>query len=178
MKSEEVLKALSDRTRLDILSIIMQKPSFAEEISLQLNTTQSTVSFHLKKLESAGLIRARKEQYYRIYSVNEPILKLTIGELLSKNEVKTKDVFEKVTEKECFRNGRVGKLPVQTQKKLAVFKILASGFEPDKTYSALEANIVISEKCDDFVTAREGMVETGFLIKKGEKYCLKKDRGK
>lgn len=178
MKSEEVLKALSDRTRLDILSIISKKPSFAEEISLQLNTTQSTVSFHLKKLENAGIIVARKEQYYRIYSLNEPVLKLTIGELLSENEVKNTDVFERLTEKECFKNGRVEKLPVQTQKRLAIFKIIAGGFKPNKEYSLREANIVISEKCDDFVAAREGMVEAGFLVKSGDKYRLKKDKGK
>ena len=43
MNAELVFKALSDEARLKILTLLIKKPSFAEELSLQLNITPSTV---------------------------------------------------------------------------------------------------------------------------------------
>ena len=67
-RSIEIMKSLADTSRLRVLNVIMEKPHYVEEISHKLDLAASTVSFHLKKLESAGLVQQKKEQYYIIYS--------------------------------------------------------------------------------------------------------------
>lgn len=174
MKAEIVFKALSDDTRLKIVSILSKKPSFAEELSLQLNTSPSTISFHLKKLENAGIVKSRREQYYRVYSVDEGALRLTLGDMVKTVKASGDDAYEKIVEKQCFKDGRVEKLPVQVKKRLAVYKRIAVTIEGGRAYSVTEINLAIADSCDDFVEARKGMVAEGLLVEKKGKFFLNK----
>ena len=63
----QLLKALADRSRIRIVNALDGKPQYVEELSERLNLAPSTVSFHLKKLEDAGLVHSKKEQYYTVY---------------------------------------------------------------------------------------------------------------
>ena len=63
MQGDVLLSALSDKSRLRILASLTERPKFVEELSLELNISVSTVSFHLKKLLAADLVVAKKEQY-------------------------------------------------------------------------------------------------------------------
>ena len=65
--SIEIMKSLADTSRLRILNSLMDNPQYVEELSHRLNLAASTISFHLKKLESAGLVTQTKEQYYIVY---------------------------------------------------------------------------------------------------------------
>jgi len=74
-----IFKCLSDLSRLRIMQSLTQGDMYAELLAERLGLTPSTVSFHMKKLEEAGLVVSRKEQYYTVYSIcreliNEPLL--------------------------------------------------------------------------------------------------------
>jgi len=77
----EAYRALSSRSRLDILKLLYRKPKSVEEIAAQLGLQPITIRHHLQSLEEAGFIEAFEERagsvgrpkiYYKI--VKEPPL--------------------------------------------------------------------------------------------------------
>ena len=70
----KIFKSLSDMSRLRIVRSLTQGEMYTELLAERLDLTPSTVSFHMKKLEEAGLVISRKEQYYTVYSLNRDVL--------------------------------------------------------------------------------------------------------
>ncbi len=70
-------KALSDETRLKILSLIGKNEICACKILENLNITQPTLSYHMKILSDTQIIRVRKEGIWMHYSLSPE----TINEL-------------------------------------------------------------------------------------------------
>jgi ArsR family transcriptional regulator len=64
--------ALSDPLRIKILELLRQQELCVCELSESLRVTQSKLSFHLKTLKEAGLVRARQEGRWIYYSLNLP----------------------------------------------------------------------------------------------------------
>jgi ArsR family transcriptional regulator len=62
--------ALSDETRLEILDRLRNGEQCVCELTDVLKTAQSRLSFHLKVLKEAGLIRDRREGRWMYYSLN------------------------------------------------------------------------------------------------------------
>ena len=78
----KLFKCLSDKSRLQILKTLINEDMYVELLAQRLNLAPSTISFHLKKLEDAGAVTSRKEQYYNIYSINEEIFKSSILDII------------------------------------------------------------------------------------------------
>jgi ArsR family transcriptional regulator len=77
--------ALSQETRLGIVRLLVRKGPGglpAGAIAEAANASPSNVSFHLKELERAGLIEARREARSIIYSANFKKLRDLIGFLM------------------------------------------------------------------------------------------------
>lgn len=71
----EVLKALADPIRLTIIKRLSSKCELcACNILDDFNITQPTLSFHMKKLTSCGLVNVRKEGVWMKYSINTAFL--------------------------------------------------------------------------------------------------------
>ncbi len=68
-----LFKCLADRSRLQILKSLMQEDMYVERLAERLALTPATISFHLKKLEQAGAVVSRKEQYYTMYSIRQEV---------------------------------------------------------------------------------------------------------
>jgi DNA-binding transcriptional ArsR family regulator len=74
MEKQEIvsaLAALAQETRLDVFRLLVQAGPTglpAGEIAEALGLPSATLSFHLKELKSAGLIRYRRDGRSRIYS--------------------------------------------------------------------------------------------------------------
>ncbi len=66
-----VLKALSDETRLRILSILDEKELCVCDIKESLDVMQTKASRHLSYLKKAGLISSRKNAQWVYYSLNK-----------------------------------------------------------------------------------------------------------
>ncbi len=81
----KIAKALSDKSRIKILSEIAKRESItcseAEKIA---ELSQPTVSHHLKILTDAGLLDVVKDGRYSIISINKKTLK-EFGDLISKS---------------------------------------------------------------------------------------------
>jgi ArsR family transcriptional regulator len=66
-----VFKALSDETRLRILSLLKDGEVCVCDLAETLNSTQPNISFHLSMLREAGLIKDRKDGRWVHYSLND-----------------------------------------------------------------------------------------------------------
>jgi ArsR family transcriptional regulator len=67
--SMKILKALSDETRFNIVKLLVDGERCVCEIFPKIKRTQSTVSIHLGKLESSGVLKSRREGKRIYYSI-------------------------------------------------------------------------------------------------------------
>ena len=68
-----ILKVLCDETRLSILHMLSHNDMNGCEINKAFDCSQPTISYHMKLLVDAQLVRARKEGCAVIYSINTEI---------------------------------------------------------------------------------------------------------
>ncbi len=68
----EALKVLSDETRIRILKILEEKPSYLCQITAVLGFSPSTVSTHLSKLKQFGFVKDKREGAKVLFSLSEP----------------------------------------------------------------------------------------------------------
>jgi len=72
---QSVMKALSDKTRREILVLLKKEGRMAAgDIANKFEMTQATVSHHLSVLDEAGLINDEKVGKYIYYEINTTIL--------------------------------------------------------------------------------------------------------
>ncbi len=64
--------ALSDPLRIQVIDLLRSQELCVCDLCGHLGTTQSKLSFHLKTLKSAGLLRSRQDGRWIYYSLNLP----------------------------------------------------------------------------------------------------------
>ena len=69
-KSVTLFHALSDETRLTLLDQLREGEQCVCELTDTMKAAQSRLSFHLKVLKEAGLIRDRREGRWMYYSID------------------------------------------------------------------------------------------------------------
>ena len=74
MSFAETFKALSDPARRRILELLKDGRLSAGDISRHFDMTQATVSYHLKILKQADLIREKREKNFIFYELNLTVL--------------------------------------------------------------------------------------------------------
>ena len=74
MSFAETFKALSDPVRRQILELLKNGRLSAGDIARRFDMTQATVSYHLKILKQADLIRETREKNYIFYELNLTVL--------------------------------------------------------------------------------------------------------
>lgn len=179
MKTEQslaVMKALADQSRMAIVSSLLEGPQYVEELAQRHGLAPSTVSFHLGKLQKAGLVSSRKEQYYAVFRANDEIFNTTLRELVSAHPVgreqqdgRMEEYRRKVLDA-FFRQGRLVKLPAQHKKRLIVLEQFALRFEPGRHYSEQEVTGLIMPVFDDYCVIRRLLVDEGLVSRDGSGY--------
>ncbi|RJP74313.1 MAG: DUF2087 domain-containing protein [Ignavibacteriales bacterium] len=179
--SISIMKALADSSRLLIVNSLMEKPQYVEELAQRLNLAVSTVSFHLKKLESANLVFKRKEQYYVVYHLNDRIFYTTLKDITSfKNEHKIVQderiaAYKAKVLKTFFSKGKLIKLPSQHKKKIIVLEEILKLFNNEKVYPEKEIDSVIENVFDDYCTIRRLLIDNKLMFRSNGKYKLNHD---
>ena len=80
-----VLKALSDETRLRILNLLYEKELCVCDINESLDIMQTKASRHLSYLKKMGLIKGRKQAQWVYYSIIKEEETAFIGDLIEKS---------------------------------------------------------------------------------------------
>lgn len=169
MKSLVILKALSDESRLGIFRLLLERAAYSEVIAERLKLAPSTVSFHLKKLAEAGLITSVRDQYYTIYSAVPKVADMSLKELVLDADVKlaeqdeVEEKYKDKTLKSFFKYGKLVKIPSQKMKREWVLERVAESFQGSKTYSASEAQDILSEIFADSGLLLKELKAGGFL---------------
>jgi ArsR family transcriptional regulator len=101
MELIQKIKALSDETRMRILSILKESDLCVSEIETVLNISQSNVSRHLNKLTTAKILDYYKVGQYVYYKINENTIREYpfIKEIIENHSTKIKQCnmdFEKL----------------------------------------------------------------------------------
>ncbi len=171
-----LFKCLSDRSRLQILKSLSIEPMYVERLSERLNLTPSTISFHLKKLEDAGIVYSVKDQYYQVYHLVETLLKENILDLIkdeSSEIVLQKEREENYAKKvvdNFFEYGKLKNIPAQRKKRMIILNEILKEFELGKKYSEKEVNLIIANFHDDFCTLRRELVAERMMDRNGAEY--------
>lgn len=175
-RSLAIMKALADGSRLAIIQSLLEKSQYVEEIAKRHALAPSTVSFHLKKLEQAGLVSSKKEQYYVVIQANQAIFDKTLRDLVSASPGRKDLQDERMDEYRSkvlttfFPHGTLEKLPAQHKKRLIVLDRFAQAFEPGRRYSELEVTGLIKPLFDDYCTIRRLLVDEGLIRREGTSY--------
>ena len=90
--TEDLLKALSDPKRIEILRLIGKKRWYSKELAEYFNLAKGTMSYHINKLLGMGIIKETSGEFNRVYySVDEERLTVlfeeALDDLLNKNEL-------------------------------------------------------------------------------------------
>ncbi|MBR4881641.1 MAG: metalloregulator ArsR/SmtB family transcription factor [Clostridia bacterium] len=170
----ELLKLLADETRLKILNILMREDSYVEKIACDLSLTPATICYHLKKMESAGIVRCSRAQFYIIYSLNRDIFDKPLYELVKKDEpvVDEDEKYKKDVLSNFFKYGRLVQIPMQRKKRDIVLCEIAKSFEVGVRYDEKEVNEIIHRFHEDHCTIRRDMIASGIMSREKEIYWL------
>jgi len=77
-KNLMVYKNFSDKTRFDIIRMLIEKESFGQEIAERLGITTATVSYHMGYLLGASLVQVTKKRRKVYYSINKDVVRKSI----------------------------------------------------------------------------------------------------
>lgn len=165
-----ILKTVADETRLAILALLAEEDSYVERIAAGLSLTPATVCYHLKKLESVGLVSAHRTQFYQIYTLNHTLLDLPLGAFLSKPQPDADKLYRDKVWQSFFVGGRLTRIPAQLKKREIVLGKIAEAFAADRSYTETEVNEILTRYHEDYCTLRREMVACGFLKREHETY--------
>ena len=176
-----LFKTVADETRLKILRALFEKDQYVELLAERLNLSQATVSFHMKKLMQAGLVDARREQYYTIYSLKRDLFGMTLEQLIRPDA--GEDPAEKLREEQYRRkvlksfmpDGVCVTMPAQLKKRIIIYREIFDRFDPDRTYTEKEVNAIISEVHADYCTVRRGFVGMGWMDRSNGIYTVNRN---
>ena len=170
----ELLKLIADETRLEILNILLKEDSYVEKIACELSLTPATICYHLKKMESAGVVNCSRSQFYIIYSLNREIFDKPLYELIQKDDpiIDKEEKYKKEVISHFFKYGKLVQLPTQRKKREIILREIALKFEKDREYEEKEVNEIIHIFHEDHCTIRREMIAFGILTREKETYRL------
>lgn len=170
----DFFKTLADANRLKIIGLLAQKPLSVGELATALSLSEATTSHHLARLSKSGLVSARAEGHYSIYSLDTEQLK-EMSQLLLRKETITslaqetpEEAFErKVMKSFVDSHGRIVSFPSQEKKQLVLLRYTLKAFEYGRRYTEKEVNDLLSQFNEDTATLRRDLVGFKMMAREG-----------
>lgn len=185
-----LLKTLAQDQRLAILRLMAEKEQTVSGLAEILDLTEPTISHHVKKLHSAGLLHLRMEGNHRYYRLNMKRLN-TFKQYISEVEQPIEAYEDEISDdrwideldwdaddKKVLRdntvNGRLRRLPTKERRWQLIMRWLATKFELGRTYTEKEVNAILTEVHSDYATLRRSLIEYGYMRRErgGSTYWL------
>ena len=182
------LKTLADEQRLKMFKLMNGSERTVSEIAVLLKLSAPTISHHLSKLHTAGLLHLRMAGNQRFYRVNEDGLakfKAKVADIEKPVEETQDDWIEALTWdeadkkvlREYTRNGMIIQFPTKDKKWIVLLRWLATKFQPGIRYTEKEVNAILLEYHADYASLRRSLVDYGFMRRErgGGDYWLTPD---
>ncbi len=185
------LKVLADDSRLTLLRLINEREYNVGELAAAVELTEATVSHHLAKLHSAGLVNLRMDGTRRFYGLNRAALARFKEAVQHLEETPPTpepveaddswiaalgwDAADQQVLRDHTVSGKLTQIPSKQKKLIVVLRWLATLFEADRLYTEPEINEIIkSVHSEDHVSLRRDLVDFGYLRRErgGGKYWL------
>jgi predicted transcriptional regulator len=167
-------RALADPSRLKIVGLLAQQPYPVEQLSAIIGLGESTISHHLSRLSEAGLVSARAEGHYSVYSLQPEALSAMARRFLAKErlpelaEGMDRSSFDrKVLAAFTGPDGRFTAFPTQEKKYRVLLRHVLEDFQPGVRYSEKKVNEVLARHSDDTARLRRSLVDLGFMAREG-----------
>lgn len=179
-----LFKCLADKSRLQILKSLAVEDMYVERLAERLDLSAATVSFHLKKLADAGAVRSYKTQYYTMYALCSEVFELRMIDVLWEKSEEAElqqqrdEAYRQKVIDAFFEYGKLLSIPAQRKKKRIVLEEIAKAFQPGRTYTEKEVNLLIADFHDDFCTIRRDIISEGLMAREGQTYWLLEDGGR
>lgn len=174
-----IFKALGDETRLKIIRALSERDMYTELLAERLQLSPATISFHMKKLQAAGLVDSRKEQYYIVYSLRNEVFSMTVKSLINPEgeggntaEALREEMYRRRVIKSFMPTGYCKTMPAQLKKRMIVYEEIMKQFEIGRAYSEKEVNAIISNMHDDYCTVRRAFIGLGWMRRKDGVYTI------
>jgi len=165
-----IFKALADASRLKIVGLLAEQPYTVEQLATMLNLRSSTVSHHLSKLSEVGLVSARSESYYNIYSLDKKTVEHLGRELLSRQMlpditagVDIGAYDRKILHDFSMPDGSLKAIPAQRKKREVILRHITGSFEIGKKYPEREVVVILEKYHPDTALLRRELIGYGFL---------------
>jgi len=94
----EIMKALSEETRYNLVKLLLQHDFCVGALAKRLDMSESAVSQHLKILRNTEIVKGEKRGYFTHYYVDRDLLRKVAKEIVELSEL------EKI-ETECSKSG-------------------------------------------------------------------------
>jgi biotin operon repressor len=170
----EFFKALADENRLKIVGLLAQREFSVEELAETLGLGVSTTSHHLSRLSKAGLVAARTDGHYFLYSLKMEVIQKMSAKLLTKENLPllsqnvSEDDFErKVMAAFTDAEGRIKDFPEKEKKLLVILRYVVKEFEAGKRYPEKEVNEILLKFNQDTAFIRRSLVEYKLMGRQG-----------
>ena len=170
----EFFKALSDANRLKIIGLLAERPLTVEQMAEMLHLRASTVSNHLSFLSRVGLVEAKAESYYNVYSLkfdrmDELGRRMQMPETYPSmaSEVDVDAYDRKVLADYSLPDGSLKTIPAQRKKLEVILRHIARDFEPGVRYSEKQVNEMLARYHSDTATLRRELIGYKLLQRQG-----------
>jgi DNA-binding transcriptional ArsR family regulator len=167
-------KALGDPNRLRIVGLLAQRPYSVEQLGQTLGISVSTVSHHLARLLRSGLVTARPESYYNLYSLKTEVLSGLAKKLLARAEPvrpaaepELAAFDRKVLATFISPDGRITAFPMQEKKVHVLLRHVLPAFSHGVRYSEKRVNEILSQYSEDTARLRRSLVDFGYMKREG-----------
>jgi predicted transcriptional regulator len=172
----EFFKVLADEKRLQIVGLLARQEYSVEELAAILDLSSPTVSHHLRRLVKAGLVQARADQHYHVYSLQLQTLRDMSQQILSQDKLQETtehldlDAYDRKVLRDYMEDGRLKQIPRQWKKREVILRYLVEQFEWDQRYTEREVNEIISRTHDDFATLRRQLIDSRRMARERDVY--------
>jgi len=167
-------KALADENRLKIIGILAQQAHTVEQLASAIGLSMSTTSHHLARLAKVGLVSARTDGHYYIYSLHTDALKEMSQRLLEDEQIRqlsapiSEDAYDqKVLTNFIDKDGRIKTFPAQDKKLQAILRHVVKAFEPGQRYPEKQVNEILSHFNEDTAFLRRSLIEYKLMGRQG-----------
>jgi biotin operon repressor len=175
-----VFKALGDLTRLRILGALAERPRTGVELAELLGLGAPTVSHHMARLTSAGLVTVRRQGQHRLYELDgrelaalaraaarQSAAREASGVLHAASMATTDQEARERAKviRDFFDGDRLKQIPAQRKKRVIVLQHLMHWFDPERSYAEREVNDILRRAHEDVATLRRELVDYGYLTR-------------
>ncbi|MCR8725455.1 DUF2087 domain-containing protein [Frigidibacter sp. ROC022] len=159
-----LLKVLADESRLRLLGLLAQAPTSVEALAAALALKEPTVSHHLARLKSAGLVSMTQDGTRHLYALDAEALRRLSRDLFASVAAadsapeSAEAAWEEKVLATYLRDGKLTELPASRRKRRVVLAQIARNFADGEVLPEKELNARLAEVHPDTATLRREFI--------------------